>query len=198
MSQIYTHNNEQLDYSNVQVHPIVTNELSINELWNSGIRQKYLNKRSDKSFRIADGPPFATGMPHYGHYLAGSLKDTVTRYKTMSGYDVDKTAGWDVHGVPMEMFVNKKLNIKTKEDISRIGIEKYCNECKDSVLSCASDWTTLMNRYGRWANFENPYTTMDFKYCEKVWEMFNILYNNDFISRVPSKCIFDCSRNIIK
>ncbi len=183
MSQIYNTINEQLDDSNVYVHPIITNELAINELWNSGIRQQYLNKRSKKTFKIVDGPPFATGMPHYGHYLAGSLKDTVTRYKTMSGYEVDKTAGWDTHGVPMEMFVNKKLNIKTKEDITKLGIETYCKECKDSVLSCASDWTSLMNRYGRWADFENPYTTMDFKYCEKVWEMFNILHDNNFISQ---------------
>lgn len=184
----------QNDHSDIssnsnQIHPIVTFELEINKFWNSNsnsnvsIKQKYLQKRSNKKFKIVDGPPFATGLPHYGHYLAGSLKDTITRLKTMWGYDVDKTAGWDVHGVPMEMHANKKLNINSIEDIKRIGIDKYCAECKESALTCASAWMTYMDRFSRWANFENPYTTMDFKYCEKVWSMFNILYDNNFISQ---------------
>ena len=188
-------NNQSLDANNnineKTVHPIVKIQTDINTLWNNtnyllglSIRETYLTRpprNGSSKFTILDGPPFATGLPHYGHFLAGSLKDVVMRYKTMKGYEINKTAGWDVHGVPMEMAVNKKLNINTKEDIIKIGIDKYCTECKDSVLTCAKDWCDIMNTFGRWANFENPYTTMDFKYSEKVWSMFNLLFEENLI-----------------
>lgn len=174
-----------LQTSNENIHPIVKIQSEINKTWNSdGIRDEYLNRKprpGSNKFTILDGPPFATGLPHYGHMLAGSLKDVVMRYMTMQGYEIDKTPGYDCHGVPMEMAVNKKLNISSKEDVINIGIDKYCKECKSSVLTCAKDWADIMNIYGRWAKFETPYTTMDMKFCEKVWSMFSILFENDLI-----------------
>ena len=169
------------------MHPIITQEVKTNEYWNTNeIRKKYLDNynKSDKVFTVYDGPPFATGLPHYGHFLAGSIKDTIIRYKSLQGYKINKIAGWDCHGVPMEMAVNKELNINSKDDvIKKVGIDNYCKKCKESVLTCADNWKTIMNRYGRWADFENPYTTMDFEFCKKVWEVFSIVNEAGLLSQ---------------
>lgn len=185
-----------------KVHSVVSNESEMLKLWSTqGIREEYLNKRynsvettntatdelftfgNGKSYFVCDGPPFATGTPHYGHILAGSLKDVEIRYKTLCGYNVTKMAGFDVHGVPMEMRVNKLLDISTKTDIYELGLNNYCNKCRESVLTCADDWSVLMKRYARWAEFENPYTTMDIKFTEAVWSNFALLYKNNHIRK---------------
>lgn len=179
---------------------IAKNEIEINEYWNSNnIRLDYIHRRLSKhlnpyssdlfingngdKFTCLDGPPFPTGSCHHGHLLAGSLKDTVIRYKTLCGFNIDKIVGWDCHGVPIETNINKKLNITSKSDVEKIGIAKYCSECKNDVSKSIQTWTSIMNRFGRWANFENPYTTMDFRFSQKVWEMFSILYEQNLLSQ---------------
>lgn len=178
--------------SELNEHPIVAEELAINYLWNLGIRKEYLSRKSpiNKQFVMVDGPPFATGLPHHGHFLAGSLKDVIMRYMTMQGYEIEKRASWDTHGVPMEMAVNKRLNINSKEDIEKIGIAEYCKQCKSSVLSCAEDWKNSMNRYGRWADFENSYTTMDLEYMETVWKIFSNMYDQNYIDQGYRICAY--------
>jgi isoleucyl-tRNA synthetase len=177
---------------NQYVHPLVAEEKKTNNYWSSGIRDNYLKRKSpfNKKFVMIDGPPFATGLPHHGHLLAGSLKDVVMRYMTMQGYDIEKKSGYDCHGVPMEMAVNKRLNINTKDDIEKIGIGKYCEECKSSVLTCAGDWQRNMNRYGRWANFEEPYTTMDFTYMKTVWSTFYDMYKQGLLMQGYRVCAY--------
>lgn len=178
--------------SSDSIHPLVSEELATQSFWNSGVRNNYLNRpsKTNKKFVMIDGPPFATGQPHHGHCLAGSIKDVVMRYMTMQGKEINKIAGYDCHGVPMEMAVNKKLNISSKADVERIGIDKYCQECKESVLSCADDWTTFMNRYGRWANFENPYTTMDLKYMKTVWKVFSDMNDQRYLDQGYRICSY--------
>ena len=178
--------------SSESIHPLIAEELATQSFWNTGVRNKYLTRpsKTEKPFVMIDGPPFATGLPHHGHYLAGSIKDVVMRYMTMQGREINKIAGYDVHGVPMEMAVNKKLNISSKADIEKIGIETYCKECKDSVLSCADDWTKYMNRYGRWANFEEPYTTMDIKYMETVWKVFSDMNEQGYLEQGYRVCSY--------
>jgi isoleucyl-tRNA synthetase len=172
-------------------HPIIDIEKNINSFWNINIKQKYLNIKSNKKFIVRDGPPFATGSPHYGHFLAGSIKDTIIRYKTLQGYEINKIAGWDCHGVPIEMLVNKKLNINSKFDIiNNIGIDKYCTTCKNSVLECADQWDNIMDRFGRWADFKNAYKTMDLKYCNCVWNMFNIVNEQGLLSQGYRVCSY--------
>jgi isoleucyl-tRNA synthetase len=174
-------------------HFIVQNEIKTNIYWNDRhIRDMYLNHNNndsnEKTYRILDGPPFATGTPHYGHLLAGVIKDTWTRYKTYQGYKVNKNIGYDCHGVPMEMAVNKKLKISSKKDVEILGIEKYDEECRNSVLTCAKDWYDVNNRFARWGLFEKPYTTMSKDYMNKVWNMFGILYQNNMIKQGYRVC----------
>jgi isoleucyl-tRNA synthetase len=174
-------------------HTIVQNEIKTNFFWeDKKIRDTYLNDTNDddnmKTYRILDGPPFATGTPHYGHLLAGVIKDTWTRYKTYQGYKVNKNIGYDCHGVPMEMAVNKKLGISSKKDVENLGIEKYDNECRNSVLTCEEDWKNVNNKFARWGLFEKPYTTMSKDYMNKVWNMFSILYNKKMIQQGYRVC----------
>ena len=111
-------------------------------------------------YTFYDGPPFATGMPHYGHLIAGGLKDVVTRYWTQRGRYCSRRFGWDCHGLPIETIINKKLNINTKKDLMNLGIEKYNGECRKIVMTYAEDWKYYTERYGRWIDFENDYRTL--------------------------------------
>src|SRR6195952_2476774 len=97
-----------------------------------------------------DGPPFATGLPHYGHLLASTIKDIIPRYWTMTGRYVERRFGWDTHGVPIEHIIDKKLNIKGKDDVAKMGIDKYNAECRAIVMTFASEWETTIDRLGRW------------------------------------------------
>jgi isoleucyl-tRNA synthetase len=132
-------------------------------------------------FTFFDGPPFATGKPHYGHLLVGTIKDIVGRYKTMNKYCVRRNAGWDCHGLPIEMLSNKKLNITTKDDVMKLGIANYNDVCRKSVMGCAEDWKKIIGRTGRWIDFDNDYKTMDTPYMESVWWAFKELYNKGLV-----------------
>lgn len=105
-----------------------------------------------KNFRYTfyDGPPFATGLPHYGHILAGTIKDIVTRYAHQQGYHVERRFGWDTHGLPVEYEVDKTLNIKGPDDVLKMGIGAYNNECRKIVMRYANEWEQIIGRLGRW------------------------------------------------
>ncbi len=116
-----------------------------------------------------DGPPFATGLPHMGHLLGSSIKDVVGRYKTMRGYRVPRTWGWDCHGLPIENIVEKQLGLKTKKDIETMGIGRFNAEARKAVLAFVEDWRRYVERIGRWVDFDHSYKTMDNSYIESVW-----------------------------
>ena len=120
-------------------------------------------------YTFYDGPPFATGKPHYGHILAGTIKDTVTRWAHQTGHNVERRFGWDCHGVPVEFEIDKKLNIKGKEDVEKLGIRKYNEECRSIVSRYCGEWEIMVNRLGRWIDMENDYKTMEPWYMESVW-----------------------------
>ena len=116
-----------------------------------------------------DGPPFATGLPHYGHILAGTIKDVVTRFACSTGHHVTRRFGWDCHGLPVEYEIDKKLEIKGREDVLRLGIDKYNEECRSIVMRYSKEWEKTVTRTGRWIDFENDYKTLDPSFMESVW-----------------------------
>jgi isoleucyl-tRNA synthetase len=141
------------------------------EFWNKNeIFKKTLEKPAPHgSYVFYDGPPFATGLPHYGHILASTIKDVIPRYWTMKGYRVRRVWGWDCHGLPIENIVEKKLEISGKKQIEEKGVDVFNNACRSAVLMYAGEWGKTVERIGRWVDFENSYKTMDTKYMESVW-----------------------------
>ena len=129
-----------------------------------------LEKRSPKGeFVFYDGPPFATGLPHYGSLLSSIIKDAIPRYKTMRGYHVRRRWGWDCHGLPIENMIEKELGIKTKKEIERMGVDVFNEACRASVLRYADAWKEYVERVGRWVEYDGAYKTMDVSYMESVW-----------------------------
>ena len=137
--------------------------------------------RGDKRFVFYDGPPFATGLPHYGHLVASTLKDVVPRYWAQNGYKVERRWGWDCHGLPIEYEIEKALGIKTKKEVDEYGIAKYNEKCRDIVLTYRSQWRSTIERLGRWVDFDNDYKTMDKSYMESVWWVFKTLYDKGMV-----------------
>jgi len=137
--------------------------------------------KGDEEFIFYDGPPFANGLPHYGHLLTGFIKDLFARYQTMRGKKVDRRFGWDCHGLPAEMYAEKKLNISGKIAIENYGIEKFNNYCKESVLKYTNEWQEYVTRQARWVDFDNDYKTMDKNYMESVIWAFKELHNKGLI-----------------
>lgn len=128
-----------------------------------------------------DGPPFATGLPHYGHILSSVIKDIVPRYFTMKGYRVRRRWGWDCHGLPIENLVEKKLGLSGKKDIEKIGIDVFNETCRQEVLTYASQWKEMVERIGRWVEFDNSYKTMDSGYMESVWWALKTIWDQGLI-----------------
>jgi len=134
------------------------------------IFEKSVEKESPKGeFVFYDGPPFATGLPHFGSLLASIIKDVVPRYKTMQGYSVRRRWGWDCHGLPIESLIEKRLNLKTKKDIETIGVGVFNEAARASVLEFEKDWERYIERLGRFVDFKHSYKTMDNSYIESVW-----------------------------
>jgi len=146
-------------------------EEQILEFWERNkIFEKSLEKLAQRGeFIFYDGPPFATGFPHYGHILASTIKDVIPRYKTMRGYHVRRRWGWDCHGLPIENIVEKQLDISGKKQIEEKGIEFFNRACREGVLKYASEWGKMVRRIARFVEFENSYKTMDNAYMESVW-----------------------------
>ncbi|MGD9621300.1 MAG: isoleucine--tRNA ligase [Mycolicibacterium sp.] len=124
-----------------------------------------------------DGPPFANGLPHYGHLLTGYVKDIVPRYRTMRGYKVERRFGWDTHGLPAELEVQRQLGITDKAQIEELGIEKFNEACRASVLKYTDEWRTYVTRQARWVDFDNDYKTLDLSFMESVIWAFKQLWN---------------------
>lgn len=129
-----------------------------------------------------DGPPFATGTPHYGHIIASVLKDVVPRYWTMKGYRVERKWGWDCHGLPVENLVEKDLGVNSKKEIEeQVGIKKFNDSCHSKVMMYAEEWKSVIGRLGRFVDMENDYKTMDLEYMESIWWVFKQLWDKDLI-----------------
>ena len=146
-------------------------EESILSFWKEHkIFEKSIEKDSPKGeFVFYDGPPFATGLPHYGSLLSSIIKDVVPRYKTMRGFRVRRRWGWDCHGLPIENMVEKELGIKNKKEIEEMGVAKFNAACRSSVLRFLDEWKRFINRIGRFVDYDNSYKTMDNTYIESVW-----------------------------
>jgi len=134
-------------------------------------------------FTFYDGPPFATGLPHYGHILAGTIKDIVTRYATQTGHYVSRRFGWDCHGLPVEFEIDKLLGIKGRDDVLAMGIDKYNAECRKIVTRYCAEWEDIVTRLGRWIDFKNDYRTMDVHYMESVWWVFKAVWDKGLVYR---------------
>jgi isoleucyl-tRNA synthetase len=132
-------------------------------------------------FVFYDGPPFANGLPHYGHLLTGYVKDVVPRYQTMRGRRVERRFGWDCHGLPAEVEAEKQLGITTKAEILELGVEKFNDACRSSVLTYTSEWERYVTRQARWVDFANDYKTLDLSYMESVMWAFKTLYDKGLV-----------------
>jgi isoleucyl-tRNA synthetase len=151
--------------------------------WNDNkIFEKSLEQtRGNEPFVFYDGPPFATGLPHYGHLLQSIIKDTVPRYATMKGQYVRRVWGWDCHGLPIENLIEKELGLERKQDIEKYGVEKFNEAARASVLRYDADWKKIIPRIGRWIDMEKSYKTMDWKYTESIWWAFKTLYDKGLV-----------------
>lgn len=158
-------------------------EEKILKFWEKNkIFEKSINQRSGKKeFVFYDGPPFATGLPHYGHIVPGTLKDIIPRYWTMKGYKVERRFGWDCHGLPIEYQLEKELGIGSKKEIEKMGIDKFNEKCRSIVLRYVKEWERIIPRLGRWADFKNDYKTMDPEYMESIWWVFKSLWDKGLI-----------------
>lgn len=160
-----------------------TLEADILRFWKEeNIFQKSLAKSAPKGeFVFYDGPPFATGLPHYGHLLQSIVKDIVPRYKTMQGYRVERQWGWDCHGLPIENLVERELGFQNKKEILEYGVERFNEKCREKVLEYAEDWKVYIEKIGRFVDMENPYFTMSPEYMESVWWVWKELWQKDLV-----------------
>ncbi|MFA9262178.1 MAG: isoleucine--tRNA ligase [Undibacterium sp.] len=158
-------------------------EESIVEYWEQqDIFAKSVAKPAPKGrYAFYDGPPFATGTPHYGHIVASTIKDLVPRYWTMRGYQVERKWGWDCHGLPIENIAEKELGITHKKEIETLGVEKFNEICRSKVLEYVAEWKKVMRRFGRWADMEHAYRTMDRDFMESVWWVFKSLWDRGLV-----------------
>jgi isoleucyl-tRNA synthetase len=163
-------------------HTINDKELATLAFWNEAkIFEKTLHHPASLEtpkgdFSFYDGPPFATGMPHHGHILAGTIKDMIPRYQTMRGNHVRRVWGWDCHGLPVENLIEKKLGLNHKKEIEEYGIDKFNEAAKNSVLEYEHEWKKIVPRLGRFIDMEHAYKTMDASYTESIWWSFSELY----------------------
>lgn len=135
----------------------------------------------ENNYIFYDGPPFATGLPHYGHLVASTLKDIVPRYWTMRGKKVERRFGWDTHGLPIEMLVEKKLGLSGPTSIQEYGVANFNEACRANVLTYTEEWEQVVTRLGRWVDFENDYKTMDPTFMESVWWVFKQLWDKEMV-----------------
>ncbi len=146
------------------------------------IFQQSVEKEPTKGeFVFFDGPPFATGTPHYGHLLQSAVKDAIPRYKTMQGFRVKRQWGWDCHGLPIENIVEKEIGSKSKKDILAMGVKKFNDLCRERIFTFIHEWERIIPRFGRWADMEKPYRTMDFEYMQSEWWAFKTLFEKGLI-----------------
>jgi len=160
-------------------------EVEILKYWDEikAFEQQLELSKDNPPFTFYDGPPFATGLPHYGHILAGTIKDVVTRYASQTGHYVSRRFGWDCHGLPVEYEIDKTMNITSKQDVLKMGVDKYNEACRGIVLRYTAEWEDIVKRAGRWIDFQNGYRTMDLKFMESVWWVFKQIYDKGYVYR---------------
>ena len=170
-------------------------ESRISKFWKDNcIFKKSVEQRpTGRQYVFYDGPPFATGLPHYGHILGLTSKDLFPRYWTMKGYRVERRWGWDCHGLPIENIAEKELGIREKKGIEEMGIAKFNEFCRSKVLYFSNEWKKTVDRMGKWIEFDNAYKTMDRDYMETVWWIFKRLYEQDHIFE-GKKVLMYCPR----
>ncbi len=158
-------------------------EEAILELWEKEkiFERSVSGREGAKRYSFYDGPPFATGTPHYGHIVASVMKDVVPRYWTMRGFQVERKWGWDCHGLPIENIAEKALGITRKKDIEAMGVQKFNDFCRSTVLQYVDEWKKVIRRVGRWADMEHSYKTMDRDFMESVWWVFKELWDKGLI-----------------
>ena len=154
-------------------------EEGVLKYWAEGdvFRKSLDRNRGKERYTFYDGPPFATGLPHYGHLLAGTIKDIVPRYQTMRGKYVERRFGWDTHGLPIEALAQEALGIAGAPEIKKIGVDKFNEQCRSMVLKYVSEWRKTVTRMGRWVDFDNDYKTMNPDFMETIWWVFKQLWD---------------------
>ena len=174
---------------------IQTTEEEISKFWkdNKTFEASLEKTKSGKPYIFYDGPPFATGLPHYGSLLPSILKDIFPRFFTMKGRYVKRTWGWDCHGLPIESIAEKDLKIKSKDEIEKMGIKKFNDYCRSKVLTYDKDWRYYIEKVGRWVDWEGGYKTMDTNYIESVWWAFKQLYDKGYLYE-GEKILMYCPR----
>ncbi|MBN1685923.1 MAG: isoleucine--tRNA ligase [Spirochaetales bacterium] len=158
-------------------------EKRILEFWKKSdiFKRSIAEREGADEFVFYDGPPFATGLPHYGNFVPGIIKDIIPRFKTMQGMKVERRFGWDCHGLPVEYEMEKELGISGKKQIEDYGVAKFNEACRSIVLRYTREWETITTRLGRWVDFENDYKTMDADYMESIWWVFRQLWEKKLI-----------------
>jgi isoleucyl-tRNA synthetase len=156
-------------------------EEEVLEFWNKDNSFYKSNQNKSNTFTFFEGPPFATGLPHYGHILAGFIKDTICRSACQNGYSVQRNATWDTHGLPIEYEIEKSHGIRSKQQILDYGIGNYNKACESIVLKYSNEWENIIGRLGRWINWKSNIKTMDFDYMNCVWNIFSKIYTKGLI-----------------
>jgi len=151
------------------------------DTFQASIDQRDAGEHGSNEFVFYDGPPFANGLPHYGHLLTGYVKDLIPRYKTMRGYRVERRFGWDTHGLPAELEAMSQLGMKTTQEIVDLGIENFNAECRRSVLTYTSEWRDYVTRQARWVDFDHDYKTLDLDFMESVLWAFKSLFDKGLV-----------------
>ena len=158
-------------------------EEAIMKFWEEqNIFEKSITQRDGaEDFVFYDGPPFATGLPHFGHFVPGTLKDIIPRYQSMKGKRVERRFGWDCHGLPVEYEMEKELGISGKTEIEKFGVAKFNESCRSIVLRFTGEWRQVITRMGRWVDFDNDYKTMETDYMESIWWVVKSLWDKGLI-----------------
>ena len=172
------------------------NELEVLQFWQEDqtFEKSVQERPENRPYVFYDGPPFATGLPHYGHILSSVIKDLVPRYWTMKGYRVRRRWCWDCHGLPIENLIEKELNISGKKEIEeKLGVDKFNEACRSKVLLYTQEWKKMVSRIGRWIEFDNSYKTMDATYMESVWWALRSIWDKGLIYE-GKKVLMYCPR----
>ncbi|MCL2093520.1 MAG: isoleucine--tRNA ligase [Treponema sp.] len=148
---------------------------------NQTFKKSIAMREGKEEFVFYDGPPFATGLPHFGHFIPSTVKDIIPRYQTMRGKKVERRFGWDCHGLPIENLIEQELNLNSKTEIEAYGIAEFNEACRASVLRYVDEWRQTITRLGRWVDFDNDYKTMENDYMESIWWVVKTLWEKDLI-----------------
>ena len=148
---------------------------------NDTFKKSVSQREGAEEYVFYDGPPFATGLPHFGHFIPSTIKDIIPRYQTMKGKKVERRFGWDCHGLPVENLIEKELGLNSKHEIEKYGIAAFNDKCKASVLRYTGEWRKTITRMGRWVDFDNDYKTMNPEYMESIWWIIKALWDKGMV-----------------